>query len=187
MKWVLILAAFTFAARGDVGGYQLIPREGESAPRPGSVVVELPIDKAKTAAQSPAQSLNALLPQIVNKAEAVFRRGIPKNATDAQREESDRKNQEQLTESLSPLIGSRVSASFTVLNVVRRDGDAGKYLVTGKMSWQSPPVNSDDQRKAIADARKENQEALKQLADEHQRQLRATNDATSRRTMDSSG
>ena len=118
MRWVVGLFVVAAAwvvldARADVGGFQLVGREGTKSANPGDLVVEIPLEEVEKAPQMTPQSLNAIVPSTVNRSESILRREPPGTATNTMRSALRDKKRDEIMEVLKKLPGSRVSGSVS--------------------------------------------------------------------------
>jgi len=169
MKWILSLILVAGSVQAQTGGYQLFSRDGNSSSSPGDMVASIPLDDVLKVEVLSGQSLTAIVPATVNRAESILRRMPPANATNAQRMAMQETKGAEVLALIQKLPGTPVNVSIIVEDVVRRtETKGGNRMVVGRINWQSAPVQTDEDRKALADLRKDYEAKMQAEAKRYQ-------------------
>ena len=144
-------------ATAQVGGYRLISQTGEVGTTPGDFIKSVSWSQlAAPSAPQKMQSLDAILPNLVNDFQEALRVEPDPKATSIQRDELADKKYDHIRNVASVMPGQAVSASFQVLDVVPvvstpQQPAPAAFLVYGQFDWKASPILTDeDKRKIVA-------------------------------------
>lgn len=177
------------AASAQLGGYRLYTQGGNINTSPGILFEKIAPEHAFEAVLGDAESLIPMLAKNVRKAEAVVRRQLPPDATNARRETLAEEKSKEMREVVRSFVGKPVSVTMIVIDVIRLEEPApprgleaqseekvreydeamqiykrSKLLIAGKLNWSSATVETDSDRQAFADYKKDYDERIRSLS-----------------------
>ena len=144
------------SAIAQVGGYRLISQTGEVGTTPGDFIKSVSWNQLATpSAPQKMQSLNAMLPNLVNDFQEALRVEPDPKATSIQRDELADKKYDHIRNVASVMPGQAVYVSFRVLDVVpavstSQQPAPAAFLIYGQFDWKASPVLTNEDKRKIA-------------------------------------